>query len=109
MDIGIRFSIKNDPRSKVPSINGKIFLGEKASVLVVLAEFLQNIFGMWKEKLPRPTKIGERLSALATDIHSASECNCCYGGLVKTQRVYGIVRHIEKVLKAGNKVKTSRF
>jgi hypothetical protein len=59
-------------------------------------------------KASRPRKVGDRLSALATDIHSASECNRRYRGLVKTQRVYGIVRHIEKVLKPGNKVKTTQ-
>jgi hypothetical protein len=63
---------------------------------------------MTKEKLPHPTKVGDRVSTLATDIHSDSECNCCYGGFSKTQRVYGIVRHIEKVLKPGNKVKTKQ-
>ncbi len=63
---------------------------------------------MAKEKLPRPTKVGDRVSTLATDIHSDSECNRRYGGLAKTQRVYGIVRHIKKVLKPGNKVKTRR-
>jgi hypothetical protein len=61
---------------------------------------------MAKEKLLRPTKVGDRVSTLATDIHSDSECNRRYGGLAKTQRVYGIVRHIEKVLKPRNKVKT---
>jgi hypothetical protein len=87
MDIRIGFSFENDPMGEVSSINGKIFLGEKASVLVVLAEFPQNIFAMAKEKLPCPTKVGDRLRALATNIHSASECNRHYGCLVKTERV----------------------
>jgi hypothetical protein len=74
--------------------------------LIALPDFAQKIFAMAKKKLPRPTKVGDRVSTLATDIHRDSECNRCYGGLAKTQRVYGIVRHIEKVLKPGNKVKT---
>jgi hypothetical protein len=76
--------------------------------LIALPDFAQKIFAMAKEKLPRPTKVGDRVSTLATDIHSDSECNHRYGGLAKSQRVYGIVRHIEKVAKPGNKVKTTQ-
>jgi hypothetical protein len=90
------------------NIIGKILQCEKASFLVMWPDFAQKIFAMAKEKLPRPTKVGDRVSTLATDIHSNSECARCYGGLVKTQRVYGIVRHIEKVLKPGNIVKTTQ-
>jgi hypothetical protein len=45
---------------------------------------------------------------LATGIHRDSECVRCHCGLVKNQRVCTIVRHIEKVLRPGNKVKTTQ-
>jgi hypothetical protein len=63
---------------------------------------------MAKEKLPRPTKVGDRVSTLATNIYSNSECKSRHGDLAKTQRVHGIVRNIEKMLKPGNKVKTTQ-
>jgi hypothetical protein len=75
--------------------------------LVGPPDFLRKIFAIVKEKLPRPTEVGDRISALASAIHSDSECNRRYGGRAKTQRVYGIVSNIEKVLKPGNKLKTT--
>lgn len=42
-------------------------------------------------------KVGHAVIILATNIHSGLECNCHLGGLVKTERVDGIVRHIENV------------
>jgi hypothetical protein len=108
MDIIFGVSVENDSRGEVASFNSKILQGEKASFLVILPDFQEKICAMAKEKPPRPTKVGDHVSALATNMHSASECNRHYGGLVKTQRVYGIVRHIEIVLKPGNKVKTTQ-
>lgn len=92
------------------SIIGKIHQGKIASILVVLADFPKKISIMANENIPRPTKVRDRVAILAAHIHIVSECNHRYGELVKTQRVYGIVRHhIEKVvLKPGNKVKMTK-
>jgi hypothetical protein len=58
---------------------------------------LKTILTMAKEKIPCPMKVGHAVIILATNIHSGLECNCHLGGLVKTERVDGIVRHIENV------------
>jgi hypothetical protein len=108
MLIIFRFSGENKPRGEVVSIVVYFFRCLNNDRLMALPNFAQKIFAMAKEKLPRPTKVGDHVSTLATDIHSASECNRRYGGLAKTQRVYGIARNIEKVLKPGNKVKTTQ-
>jgi hypothetical protein len=42
MNIIFGFSVKNDSRGEVASINGKILQGEKASVLVILPDFQEK-------------------------------------------------------------------